>query len=94
MAIRQSKVTLTLNKPAYVGMHILDLRKVLVYEFPYDYIKNKYGNNSRLLFTDNDNLMYEIKLKDVYEDLVKMKKYLILVIIRLGQNIMMIQTNY
>ena len=65
-----------------------------MHEFHYDYIKNKYGNNSRLLFTDNDNLMYEIKLTDVYEDLVKMKKYLILVIIRLGQNIMMIQTNY
>ena len=65
-----------------------------MHEFHYDYIKNKYGNNSRLLFTGNDNLMYEIKLKDVYEDLVKMKKYLILVIIRRGQNIMMIQTNY
>ena len=36
---RKSKVTLTLNKPAYVGMCILDLRKILMYKFHYDYIK-------------------------------------------------------
>ena len=34
----------------------------------YDYIKNKYGNNARLLFTDTDSLIYEIKTEDVYED--------------------------
>ena len=27
-----------------------------------------YGNNSRLLFTDSDSLMYEIKAEDVNED--------------------------
>ena len=59
VAIRKNKVTLTLNKPAYIGMCILELSKVLMYEFHYDYIKNKYGNNSRLLFTDADSLMYE-----------------------------------
>ena len=57
-----------LNKPVYTGMCILELSKVLMYEFHYDYIKNKYGNNSRLLFTDTDSLMYEIKTEDVYED--------------------------
>ena len=65
--IRKSKVTLALSKPAYVGMCILDLSKVLIYEFHYDYIKNKYGNNSRLLFTDTDSLMYEIKTEDFHE---------------------------
>ena len=49
-------------------MCILELNKVLMYEFHYDYIKNKYGNNSRLLFTDTDSLMYEIKTEDVYKD--------------------------
>ena len=44
VAIRKSKATLTLNKPAYVEMYILDLSKILMYQFPYDYIKNKYGN--------------------------------------------------
>ena len=45
-----------------------DLSKVLIYEFHYDFIKNKYSNNSRLLFTDTDSLMYEIKTEDVFED--------------------------
>ena len=66
IAVRKSKVTLTLNKPAYVGMCILDFSKALMYELHCDYVKNKYGNNSRLLFTDSDSLMYEIKTEHVY----------------------------
>ena len=68
VAILKNKFTLTLNKPVYIGMCILKLSKVLMYEFDYDYIKNKYDNNSRLLFRDTDSLMYEIKNEDVYED--------------------------
>ena len=68
VAICKNKFTLTLNKPACIGMCILELSKVLMYEFHYDYIKNKYSNNSRLLFTDTDSLMYEIKTTDVHED--------------------------
>ena len=56
VAIRISKVILTLNKPAYVGMCILELSKVLMYEFNYDYIENKYGNGPKLLFTDVESL--------------------------------------
>ena len=68
VAIRKNKVTLTLNKPTYIGMCILELSKALMYKFHYDYIKNKCSNNSRLLFTDSDSLMYKIKTEDVYED--------------------------
>ena len=68
VAIRKSKVSLKLNKPAYIGMCILELSKVLMYEFHYDYIKNRYDNKSKLLFTDTDSLMYEIKTEDVYDD--------------------------
>ena len=39
-----------------------------MYEFFYDYIKNRYGSNSRLSFTDTDSLIYEIKAEDGYED--------------------------
>ena len=55
-----------INKSAYVGICILDLSKLLMYEFHYGYIKNKYGNNSRLLLTDAHSLIHEIKTKDVH----------------------------
>ena len=71
VAISNTTVTLTLNKLTYIGMCILDLSKVLMYEFYYVYIKNKYGNDSMLLFTDADSLMYEIKTEDIYEDFSK-----------------------
>ena len=48
IVIHKNKAALKLNKPAYIGMCILELSKVLIYKFHYDYIKNKYGNNSRL----------------------------------------------
>ena len=91
VGIRKSKTTFTPNKPAYIGMWILELSKVLMYEFHYDYIKNKYGNKKRPLFTNTDRLMYEIKTEDVYEDTIK--KCFSLVIIQLSQNIMIVQTN-
>ena len=47
VAIYKNKITLTLNKPAYVGKCVLDLSKVLMCKFHYDCIKNKYGKNSR-----------------------------------------------
>ena len=45
VAIHKNKFTLILNKPAYVGICILCLSEVLIYELNYDYIKNKYDNN-------------------------------------------------
>ena len=63
-----------LNKPAYVAVSILDLSKVLMCQFHYDYIENRYGSNSRLLFTDSDSLMHEIKTEDVCEDFSEDKK--------------------
>ena len=68
MAAHKVKETLTLNRPAYVGMCILDLSKMLMYDFHYNYIKKKYGNRARLLFTNTDSLTYEIKAEDVYKD--------------------------
>ena len=66
VAIHEIKPVLTLNKSVYVGFSILDLNKLLMYEFHYKYIKSKF--DAKLLFTDTDSLVYEIKTEDVYED--------------------------
>ena len=49
VAIRKIKVSLKLNKAENIGMCILELSKVLIYEFHYDYIKNKYDNKSKTI---------------------------------------------
>ena len=74
VAIRKSKLALKLNKPTYIGICILDLCKVLMYEFYYDYIRNKYDNKSKLLFTDTDSLMNEIRTEDVHDDFCSNKE--------------------
>ena len=63
VTIRKIKVIM-LSKPAYTGMCILELTKVFMYKFHYDYIKSKNGNNSRLLFADINHLMYMKKMFD------------------------------
>ena len=68
MAVHKSKETLTLNMPAYVGMCILDFSETLMYEFHYNYIKKKYSDKAKLLFTDTDSLAYEIETEDAYKD--------------------------
>ena len=66
VTIHKIKPVLVLNKPIYVGFSILELSKLLMYDFHYRYFKNKY--NTTLLFTDSDSLVYKIKGKDdVYE---------------------------
>ena len=68
MAVHKIKETLTLNRPAYGGMCILDLSKTLMYDFHYNYIKKKYNDRAKLLFTNTDSLTYEIETVDAYKD--------------------------
>ena len=74
VAIHKIKPFLILNKPIYVRFSILDLSKLLMYEFHYKYIKSKF--DAKLLFTDKDSLVYKIKTEDVYEDFHKDKNLL------------------
>ena len=70
-AVNMKKTKLYLNRPIYVGFTILDLSKVLMYQFHYDYIKHKYGPTAKLLFTDTDSLCYEVKTEDIYQDMLQ-----------------------
>ena len=69
IAVHMKKTELTMDKPIYLGMCILDLSKTIMYDFHYNYIKPKYGDKAKLLFTDTDSLMYEIETVDFYKDI-------------------------
>ena len=69
LAMLKSKNKLLLNKPIQVGFAILELSKLLLYEFHYDYIKNKFGENVDLVYSDTDSLVYDIRTEDLYADI-------------------------
>ena len=69
VSVHMKKTSLTMNKPVYLGMSILDLSKNLMFDFHYNYIIPKYGNKAKLLFTDTDSFLYEIQTEDFYKDI-------------------------
>ena len=71
ISVHMKKTSLTMNKPVYLGMCILDLSKTIMYDFHYNYIKPKYGEKAKLLFTDTDSFLYEIQTEDFYKDISK-----------------------
>ena len=71
LAIHLKKTEIYFNKPVYVGQAILDLSKLLMFDFHYNFIQKKYSyKKARLLFTDTDSLMYEIRTDDFYKDIL------------------------
>ena len=69
ISVHMKKTSLTMNKPVYLGMCILELSKIVMFNFHYKYIKPKYGNKAKLLFTDTDSFLYEIETEDFYKDI-------------------------
>ena len=57
------------DKPTYIGFCVLELSKLLMYEFHYDYILPTYKTDAKLLFTDTDSLCYELSTEDAYADM-------------------------
>ena len=61
MEMKKTRVKMT--KLLYLGMSILDISKILMYKFWYDYTNPKYGNKAKLCQTDTDSLLLTLKLK-------------------------------
>ena len=67
--IEMKKTKIKMNKPTYLGLSILDISKILMYEFWYDYMKPKYSNDVKLCYTDTDSFVMNIKTEDFYKDI-------------------------
>ena len=69
LAIEMKKTKVTMNKPIYLGLSILEISKILMYEFWFDYMKPKYGGNVKLCYMDTDSFIMHIKTEDFYKDI-------------------------
>ena len=69
LAIEMKKRKVKVNKSVYLGFSILEISKTLMYEFWYDYMKPKYGDNVKLCYMDTDSSIMHIKTEDFYKDI-------------------------
>ena len=73
MAIEMKMIRVKMTKPLYLGMSILDISKILMYKFWYDYIKPKYGDRAKLCQTDTDTFIIFIKTEGTKKCAIKQK---------------------
>ena len=69
LIMEMKKREVYMNKPIYLGQAILDLSKMLMYEFWYDYLKPKYAKNIKLCYTNTDSFIFLVKTNDFYKDI-------------------------
>ena len=69
LATEMRKVKVNMNKLIYLGMTILDISKILMYEFLYDYLKPKYKENLNLCYMDTESFIFNVKTEDWYKDI-------------------------
>jgi len=72
VAIHRRQTQARLNRPIYVGMSVLELSKLCMYEFYYDTLKEKYNDKVKLLYTDTDSLIILLETEDVNKELINM----------------------
>ena len=67
--IEMKKTKVKMNKPIYLGLSLLEISKILMYEFWYDYMKPKYNNDVKLCYMGTDGFIMNIKTNDFYKDI-------------------------
>ena len=60
-----------MNKPVCLGLSILDLSRTVMYEFWYDYVKPKYGEDAKLCYVDTGRFIVHVKTEDIYKDIAE-----------------------
>ena len=68
LAIEMKKTIIKANKPKYLGLAMLSLSKIRMYEYWYDDMKPKYGDNIKLCYMDTNSFIMHVKIEDFYED--------------------------
>ena len=66
--IEMKRTKVKMNKPIYL-LSKLEISELLMYEFWYDYMKPKYGDNVKLCYMDTDSFIVNIKTEDFYKDI-------------------------
>ena len=69
LGIEMKKTKVKMNKPLYLGITILDISKIFMYKFWYDYIKPKYGDRAKLYYLDTDSFIIHIFTENFFEDI-------------------------
>ena len=71
LAIEMKKTKVKMNNPVYLGLSILDIHKIVIYEYWYDYLKSNFDYNVKLCYMDTDSFIVHVKTKDADADLPK-----------------------
>ena len=71
LGIEIRKAQILMNKPVFLGLSISDLNKAVIYEFWYDYVKPKYGENTKHCYMDTDSFIVHVKIDDIYKDIAE-----------------------
>ena len=70
VAVENTRTNVLMNQPIYMGFTILDLSKLLMYQFHYKHMKALYGDRIRVCFSDTDSFLYEIQTECMYQDMM------------------------
>jgi hypothetical protein len=68
--------SININSPYILGATVLELSKLVLFRWHYDFFLERYGrDNIELCMTDTDSLLYHIHHKDIYKDLKNQPKF-------------------